>query len=411
MNRFSRRGDRRGGTRGASRAGLFLLTAALGAVNAWMFLHREEGWAYRIVAQAEAYVPSEIPSVTGFAVEADGYSLRTSPGADPSWRFDGAAQPARATTGIHRRRLEKGDDPAAPGLAFTTVVHPDARMFSSGAVTLSDAVRLPLAELVAAIDDYPVEHVAAVRALLAAEGIGRPAAGEGTEAHFARVWSFLDERLDPHAGAPPPGFEELPAWVQYQRAVAGEAKIRCASFAEILTLFATVAGIATRTVDAGGMRDGVRLGNHTFVEVWYPEHQRFGYSDLNLRTFAVRARPDGRPLGTIEIATLQRAGLGDVLFASIPAEGRRIETIPYPALDRLTDVMLSPSATYLFLREYEDRHGLVSKVRRYLLAPEPAVGLDASPLPHRVKQLAFGGFAASGALWLLATLLRGGVRH
>lgn len=392
------------------RAGLFLLTAALGAVNAWMFVHRQEGWAYRIVSQAEAYVPREIPSITGFTAEADGYSLHTSPGADPSWRFDGAAQPSRATTGIARRRLQKDGEPTPPR-AFATVVHPEARMFSSGAVTLSDAPRLPLAELVAALDDYPVEHVAAVRALLAAEGLAQPAPGESTESHFARLWSFLYERLDSQAGPPPPGFEELPAWVQYQRAAAGEAKIRCASYAEILTLFATVAGIATRTVDAGGMRDGVRLGNHTFVEVWYPEHQRFGYSDLNLSTFAVRARPDGRPLGTIEIATLHRAGLDDVLFASVPVEGRRIETIPYPELDRLTDVMLSPSATYLFLRDYEDRHGIVSKLRRYVLAPEPSVGLDASPLPHRVKQLALGAFAASGALWLLATLRRGVARH
>lgn len=410
MNRLGRHGDRRGGTRGATRVALFLLTAAFGAASAWMFVHRQEGWAYRIVRQAEAYVPREIPSITGFDPAGEGFVLHASPGADPSWRFDGAIQPPRATTGVQRRRLEKGNDPAAPALAFTTVVHPEARMFSSGAMTLSDAARLPLAEFVATASDYPLEHVAAVRAMLAEAGLAQPAPGEDTESHFARLWLFLYPRLHPQGGAPPPGFEELPAWVQYQRAAAGEAKIRCASYAEILTLFATVAGIATRTVDAGGMRDGVRLGNHTFVEVWYPEHQRFAYSDLNLGTFAIRVGPSGRPLGAIEIATLHRAGLNDALFASIPVDGR-LETIPYSELQRLTDVMLSPSATYLFLREYEDRHGIVSKLRRYLLAPEPAVGLDASPLPHRVKQLAFGGFAASGVLWLLATLRRGGGRH
>jgi hypothetical protein len=409
MNRLGRRSDRRGGARGATRVVLFLATAAFGAASAWIFVHRQDGWAFRIVSQAEAYVPREVPGITGFERDPDGFVLHASNGADPAWRFDGAAQPSRAEAGIQRRRVAKGTQPDAPALGFATVVHSggEGHMFSSGAVTLSEAERLPLAELVAATSDYPVEHVAAVGALLGEADLAQPLPGESTESHFARLWLFLFERLDPHAGPPPPGFEELPAWVQYQRAAAGDAKIRCASYAEILTLFATVAGIATRTVDATGTRDGVLLGGHTFVEIWYPEHQRFGYSDLNLDTFAIRARPDGRPLGAIEIATLHRAGLHDALFASVPVD-QHLETIPYPASQRLTDVMLSPSATYLFHREYEDRHGVASRLQRYLLAPEPAVGLDASPLPHFGKQLAAGGFVASGALWVLATLRRGG---
>jgi hypothetical protein len=407
MKRLARRSDRRGGARGATRVALFLATAAFGAASAWIFVHRQDGWAFRIVSQAEAYVPREVPGITGFERDPDGFVLHASNGADPAWRFDGAAQPPRAEAGVQRRRVAKGTQPDAPALGFATVVHPEGRMFSSGTVTLSRDERLPLAELVAATADYPVEHVAAVRALLAEADLAQPAPGETTEGHFQRLWLFLFARLDAQAGAPPPGFEELPAWVQYQRAAAGDAKIRCASAAEIVTFFATVAGIEARIVDAAGARDGVLLGNHTFVEIWYPEHQRFGYSDLNLKTFAIRARPDGRPLGAIEIATLHRAGLHDALFASVAAD-ERLETIPYPASQRLTDVMLSPSATYLFHREYEDRHGVASRLRRYLLAPEPAVGLDASPLPHFGKQLAAGGFVASGALWVLATWRRGG---
>jgi hypothetical protein len=410
MNRIARRSDRRGGTRIATRLALLLATAALGAANAWIFVHRQDGWAFHIVSQADAYVPREIPAITGFETDAEGFVLHASSGADPAWRFDGAAQPPRAESGVARHRMTKGADPGVSPLSFATVVHSDGRMFSSGDVTLSAAERTPLAELVAAASDYPVEHVAAVRALLAESDLAQPAPGERSESHFARLWLFLFDRLEAQSGTPPPGFEELPAWVQYQRAAAGDAKIRCASYAEILTLFATVAGIQTRIVDASGTRDGVLLGNHTFVEVWYPEHQRFGYSDLNLKTFAIRARPDGRPLGAVEIATLHRAGLHDALFASVPLAGS-LETIPYPHSPRLTDVMLSPSATYLFHREYADRHGLASKLRRYLLAPEPAVGLDASPLPHFAKQLAFGAFVTSGTFWLLATLRRGGGRR
>lgn len=410
MSQLARRGDRRGGARVATRLGLFLATAALGAANVWIFIHRQDGWAFRIVSQAEAYVPREVPAITGFAPDAQGFLLHASHGADPAWRFDGAAQPPRATLGIERHRITKDDAPGSPELAFATVVHPDGRMFASGDVTLSAAKRLPRAELVAAVSDYPVEHVAAVRALLAEANLAQPAPGEHTESHFARLWLFLFARLDAQSGPPPPGFDELPAWVQYQRAAAGEAKIRCASYAEILTLFATVAGIQTRIVDASGTRDGVLLGNHTFVEVWYPEHQRFGYSDLTLKTFAIRARPEGRPLGAVEIATLQRAGLRETLFASLPQQDR-LETIPYARSPRITDVMLSPSATYLFHREYLDRHGLVSRMRRYLLAPEPAVGLDASPLPHLAKQAAFGAFVASGSLWLLVTLRARGKRR
>lgn len=410
MNRLARRSDRRGGTHVATRIVLFVATAALGALNAWLFVHRQEGWAFRIVSQAEAYVPREVPAITGFEVDPEGFVLQTSNGADPTWRFDGATQPAHATSGIQRHRIAKGGEPNAPGRTYATVVHPEARMFSSGDVTLSAAERLPLAELVAAASDYPADHVGAVRALLAEADLAQPAPGESTESYFGRLWLFLFARLDPQTGNPPPGFEALPAWVQYQRAAAGEAKIRCASYAEILTLFATVAGIPARTVDATGARDGVDLGNHTFVEVWYPEYQRFGYTDLTLKTFAVRARLDGRPLGAAEIATLHRAGLNDALFATRPRDGQ-LETIPYPQLHRLTDVMLSPSATYLFHREYENRHGTASKLRRYLLAPEPAIGLDASPLPHLAKQAAFGAFLASGTLWLLATLRRGGNRR
>jgi hypothetical protein len=410
MSRLGRRNERRGGARTATRIGLFLSTVALGAASAWIFVHRQDGWAFRVVSYAEAYVPREIPAITGFESDAEGFVMHASNGADPAWRFDGAAQPSRAGAGIQPHRLSKGSDPAAPAFAFTSIVYPDARMFSSGDVALSAAEREPLLELVATNDDYPVEHVTAVRALLADADLAQALPGETTEAHFARLWLFLFERLDPHSGAPPPGFEQLPAWEQYQRAAAGEAKIRCASFSEILTLFATVAGIQTRTVDATGTRDGVLLGNHTFVEVWYPEHQRFGYSALNLKTFAIRAGAGGRPLGAIEIASLHRAGLEEALVASVPA-GAQLETIPYAASPRLTHAMLSPSATYLFHREYEDRHGMLSRLERYLLAPEPAYGLDASPIPHRIKQLVFVAFVASAALWLLTTLLRGGARR
>lgn len=410
MARLGRHSDRRGSARTATRVGLFLATVALGAASAWIFVHRQEGWAFRVVSHAEAYVPREIPAITSFEPDAEGFVMHTSNGFDPAWRFDGAAQPARARAGIQPHHLRMGADPAAPALAFTSIVYPDARMFSSGDVALSAAEREPLRELVAGNDDYPVEHVAAVRTLLAEAGLAQALPGESVESHFARLWLFLFERLDPHSGAPPPGFEELPAWEQYQRATAGEAKIRCASYAEILTLFATVAGIATRTVDATGTRDGVQLGNHTFVEVWYPEHQRFGYSDLNLKTFAIRAGADGRPLSAVEIAALHRAGLEAALVASVPA-GAQLETLPYATSPRLTHVMLSPSATYLFHREYEDRHGLRSRLERYLLAPEPAYGLDASPFPHRIKQFVFVAFVASAALWLLTTLLRGGARR
>ena len=128
MNRLGRHGDRRGGTRGATRVALFLLTAAFGAASAWMFVHRQEGWAYRIVPQAEAYVPREIPSITGF--DPAGRGLRAARvarrGSELAFRRrDPAAtrdhrrpapparegqRPRRAGARIHDRRASRGAD-------------------------------------------------------------------------------------------------------------------------------------------------------------------------------------------------------------------------------------------------------------------------------------------------------------
>lgn len=354
---------------------LALLTAAVVAANVWVFKHRLEGYAFRQSDYATVYLPSEAPTVAGFGRAPDGALLmRFSADSDPRLR-PAAGEHLRLQSPpgqIVVHDVASAARPQHPARIYT--MHDPAEGVSLGTPDLLIGAwkRHPLRALVADVEDYDPAHVAAARAELAKLGLDK---AQGTQERLRVLWQFLRRQLGPHEGAPPPRFARESPWTQYQRTIAGETKIFCANFAEILAFFATVAGLPARVVDSVGTLDGVPYGAHAFVEVFIAEEQRWAYTDLMLGIFMVRAGKDGPPLNTVQLTQLVQARAENALWVTGARTGE-LADVPYASLSPSPSLHFHPSVLFVFHRDYgANRYRLATALQRYLFSPEPAYGL------------------------------------
>jgi hypothetical protein len=369
---------------------LVLASVAILAANAWVLLHRMEGWNFRTAAYPTVYYPLEQPVVRGFS-EAPGGLLRLelSNGERPEVQL--------------RRGLQRYSVPVGGGRTFdfeaSFTGSSQTKLFSSS-FSVGSFTQYPLAELAPVAEEFDAEEIRAARQIL--EGAGTRTEGS-TESRTVSLWQTLDAQLRDHMGEPPDDLRELPILERYRRALAGDVAIHCGHSAEIFGLFAAAAGIPTRVVDVNRVVDGIKLTSHTFNEVYLAELGRWAYVDLNLGTVFVRDGAAGLPLNGVELAQRHQSGAVDNLRATRMQQGR-LRDLPYREEGRLTQLFLNPNVTFVYHRHYSKRHSIGAWLHRYLVRPELAYSLHGGNWRFFAKL----GLAAAGLalvplwVWFLA---------
>jgi hypothetical protein len=361
-----------------------------------MTAQRERGYAYRVVSYVEAYLPSERPTVSGLRLGAGGADLTVVLDGAHSQEHRVSVPPDYAEHELRVNAL------AGAPQTFRTVRAPGAApIFASASLLRSAGSRISLRQHVAEVADYPEAHVTAVRKLLAEAALPK---GDTTLERFAHLWLWLDGKLRPHSGQPPPDYQSIAPFDQFVRATRGEMKLFCANYSEILTLFATVAGHSIRIVDATGIVDDTPLSAHTFVELYVPELGRFVYSDLTLGIFAVRLGVSGSALDSGHIVQVQQMGGEEALQVEIVRSSALVQVPLREAPTRL-GVFLNPNATFVFHQQYRDRFTLLERAKRYALGGEPAYSLVDDGRRYRVRMLVQSA-AFVHAILTLALLVR-----
>ncbi len=388
-------------------AALALTTAAITLANAWIFVHRREGWLFRYVSETTIRSPAEELRVTGLDRHGDRLIVLTEPAREGRWEIaiDAAAggtapgpHPAvPLTPGLHDLRLEQRTDARGPRVIEMTVMFEPASgevAVLSVSVPFGTAPRYSLTELAARPAHYAAEDVREGRRILAPLALDELA----PEARIERLLGYVHDELDAHRGAPSEAMlRSLEPLDQYRRATRGEDAVHCASFAEVYTFFAALAGIPTRTVTVSGEERGILLGAHSFAES-YVAGRGWAYVDPTLGVGLVRG-PDGRYLDAIELSRLHDADLLGELTASVVREGR-VERVPYEPHARFSRAHLSRDGTYLYSRPERGRRTGWARVLRFALGTDLGWAAEPARERHYLKQGALAAQALVGLLWL-----------
>ncbi len=384
---------------------LFALTIAVTLANAWMVLHRHEGYFVRQLSYETLYSPAEALRIAGFERHPNALVVRIEPVRAGDWEIRSDEMPALVRgphprialrAGLHTYRLaQRGRE-----LSLTVLHDPSAGQVAvlDASVPVGDFARQSLAEQAARLDDYSAADVARGRRILAR--IGLPSGG--TRERIERLMAHIVTELDAHRGTP--SYEMmrvLSPLAQYDRARAGREQVFCANFAQIYSFFATLARIPTREVSIVGERDGVALGGHTFNESFIAERGEWAYVDVTFQLGLVET-PERGYLDGLELARVHRLGMIDGLRASVVVDGH-VERAPYAEHARFTRAYVHRDATYLYHRSMRDRYSAWGYARRMLFAPDSswaATGADRFYLKSSGLALQF----LLGAVWLFLGL-------
>lgn len=386
---------------------LAVVTAAITLANAWIFVHRKEGWLFRYVAETTIRSPAEELRVTGFDRDGERLVVHTEPAREGRWAISsprgtrgsvpGPHPAVRLTPGLHELRLEqRTGDGARRAIELTVLFEPAADEVSvlSMSVPFGTAPRYSLAELAAAPSHYAAEDVEEGRRILAPLALDELE----PEARIERLLGYVHGELDGHRGTPSEAMlRSLEPLAQLQRATRGEDAVHCAGFAEVYTFLAAVSGIPTRVVTVSGEDGGVLLGAHSFAES-YVEGRGWAYVDPTLGLGLVRG-PDGSYLDAIELSRAHEAGLLGGLTASLVREDR-VERVPYAAHARFSRVHLTRDGTYLFSRPERGRRTSWARVLRWALGTDLGWAAEPARERHYLKQGALAAQALVGLLWL-----------
>jgi len=373
--------------------------------NAWLLMHRDEGWSDRPASYEELYLHDARPSVEGVRRDAGGVTVELS----APVRLHGDAR-ARLEAGGRRIHVPAGEPvelrltPEAGGRELTLRVSPSGAEPSvvSRELWLGEFDQQPIEAQTYSPDTYAPTELEGARTHLAAVALdGDPAD------RWRAVFRFVHDGLTPHTGVPNPSLRRRSPLEQWDLVTSGQEQAYCAQFAQTFALFATAAGLKVRIVDVFRKRDGVTLAAHAFNEVYLPSQGGWVYTDATLGILGVRVRSGGRFLNAIELTRLHEIGALDGLVQERPGEGGFVE-IPYLAQSELSRHFLNPNATFIYHRHYRRPSSWTAFVHRYL-APEPTYTLHPSGHRYAWQRSALWALAIVGLAWLWA--LVGGVRR
>lgn len=393
---------------------------ALTFVNAWMVVHRREGYLFRYVSEGTLASPAEALRITHFSRDSTSLTLHTEPAIEAPWELRVGEEVARVPgphpritprPGVHEVRLAQrvtgtGLERRLPRTISLTLVVDPAPPGQLGvgetsvlamSVPFGEAPRYPLATLATQPQHYPEQDVTEGRRIVAA--LDLPPASDPV-GRVERLIRFVHEELDPHRGVPSEAMLRRHGPLeQLDRARRGLDAVHCANFTAVYTYFAALAGIPTREVTVTGERGGVLLGGHTFAESYLPERGGWAYVDVTFGLGLVQG-PDGRFLDALRLSRLHEAGTLGELTVAVLGEDGALRREPYADHARFSRLYLNRDATYLYHRPERDRHAPLSQVSRMALGSDLSFAHEPVRERHLLKQAALAAQLLLGLLWL-----------
>lgn len=168
------------------------------------------------------------------------------------------------------------------------------------------------------------------------------------------------------------------AYQLYGKCINGETNLTCNEYLEIYYLFANLAGVKTRRIGLIGHGDSdglVKLSGHHFNESYVDELNRWIFVDLSFnKAFVLNSH--GTPMNTFELYMANVSNNTSDLFAAV-LEGDSIVFQPYEQVNN-PEVDYFNGNCLIQYKNGNDRFNTFNQFTRYILDPEPVLGLNYS---------------------------------
>lgn len=320
----------------------WLLTLLLLAANVWYFLGRSWEDSFFPASYSTIYYPTDTPVIRGWyenpgRIVADlewdapvegwiiyregkkAYEIKTPrltfsyPGDTERHNYTAVPQPAGIgppmdftvrffTTEWHQQR---GND-RGPSYEVLTDV------------PMADFPQYRVADWVDQFDYVSAEGLAETNRLL------REVAGiqpdDDVRTKLAKLMRFLRDDLGRSCRGNPDeaNIRWRDPWEIYRLMKNGESKGFCMQFSQLFIYFANRAGLSTRMVQGARIYDRSTYiySAHTWVEIWFPDQQRWGWNDPSFALIHAQDK-NGQILNTVELARLRQHDAWDGVTATI----------------------------------------------------------------------------------------------
>ena len=173
-------------------------------------------------------------------------------------------------------------------------------------------------------------------------------------------------------------WNDYTAYQLYEKCINGETNLTCNEYLQIYYLFANLAGVKTRRIGliGHGESDGlVKLSGHHFNESYVDELKRWIFIDLSFNKAFV-LNPKGIPMNTFELYMANVSGnTSNILSAVLSGDSivyKQYEEVNNPEVDYFNGNCL------IQYKSGNDRFSIFNQFLRYVLIPEPVLGLNYS---------------------------------
>lgn len=319
----------------------WLLTLVLLGANLWYFFGRSWEDSFFPASYSTIYYPTDMPVIKGW--HQDGGELAADMGWDATptgWHIYQGDQLVRELEGPQLRFSYPGDSERHP---YTVIAQPEGlappmdftvRFFTKEwhqerghdrdpsyevltDVPLADFPQYTVEDWIDRFDYVSTEGLAETDRLL--REVAGIQADDGVRTKLAKLMRFLRDDLGRACrGTPDDDIRWRDPWEIYQMMKSGESLGFCMQQSQLFIYFANRAGLSTRMVQGARIYDRSTYiySGHTWVEIWFPDQQRWGWNDPSFALIHAQDK-NGRILNTVELARLRQHDAWDGVTATI----------------------------------------------------------------------------------------------
>lgn len=403
------------------------LFAGLAGLNAWLFLHRNEGYAYKeALSYDQLYQNKDESRIIEFRIgKKDSLELLLNDSQTTDlWQislpdqrgYDYKANPKiKLSAGKQNYRLQRVKGATTTielGINYTSTdtYAKHGRTRESVVELFSSNVPAGNYELHAIVDweAYSMgadkKEVDEARDLIRREAGILPLDSDATKVE--KIADLILKKLDDKRGIPTDEMDALSPMERFKHAIRGSSAVWCGDLSDILSFFLNSNGIPTRLVALGDKINEVYTAGHVFNEVYLKETKAWAIIDLTSRAIFAKDKR-GQYLNALDLHQRHLQDQEDVRIRYWRADSisdQTYETVkPFYAYYFGTGTVFR---YYLKEQFNKESFSTFSKLRRYLLpTPTFAVYAGSTELNNEKfyhKQLAAMALLLCGLFWIVS---------
>lgn len=190
--------------------------------------------------------------------------------------------------------------------------------------------------------------------------------------------------MPPDNGLPSDSVSALHPLKQLELAKAGKVNLWCGNYVTMFGCLAAAAGIPYRTVQVGGAKKDIGLGNHVFCEAYLKEEKQWAYVDLTNNSILLKQ--GDRYLNAIDLQRLLTYPGGTDQVNSYMVQGDSIHIVPFNKNSANAKYYFHQNTRYTFFyKDYNSKYSnpsLLQRVKNLFLA-RPVYAVYSDNLPGR----------------------------